>query len=143
MSTWRIAFKAAGNLEQLAAGCSQFFQRLHQSICLHLNRVKTFGELSCKRDAFLDEFDRFVRIGCFGQASCCQFFFENLHCQCRSRKVLADTVMQILANAALLAFADFEQFEFEAFTFGHFHSKRHGSLFHPGFQFLLQGTQPC
>src|SRR4029077_866994 len=114
---WRLAFEPAGYLEQFGRRSREFLQGLHESACVHLDRLEAFGKFPGQCNAVLDEVDGFGGLARFRGPPPRQFLAQDLNRKSRSREVLTQTVMKVVAQAAPLAPAHFQKLALQPLAF--------------------------
>ena len=114
-----VAIEAAGDSEEVLDFAGEVLQRRHQPVSGELHRQQSMRQLARHPDRLIDELCEargFVRFGAHRPRP--QLLFEHLAEECDAGEVLAEPVVQVLADAPLLALAGVENRAFELLAIG-------------------------
>src|ERR1700721_76979 len=108
------AFEAARRLEQILHLFSVARESGHQAVRIRDHWKQAARQFSRLVNRLVNEFNNFRRVARLRQRVLSQFALENFTHKGDSRKVLAQSIVQIFANSALFAGTHFQEGLFEA-----------------------------
>jgi hypothetical protein len=113
-----VETKFTANLEQFPGIFRQLLQRCHQTMRVECDRGQTAREHPRARDRVADAHGNHGCLFGFGFRFGQKVALQHVAHQLDASEALAQIVVQVLADAALLALANFEHFTLEALALG-------------------------
>lgn len=100
------ATEGAAHLEEIGGRFCILRERFHQAIALGFNRVQAVGEIARFKDARVEQLANLFCMVCCRVSSGDKLAVEQACHHRRSRKVLAESVVQLLADELLVTLTD-------------------------------------
>src|SRR5205807_5543243 len=112
------AVKSAAYAVELGHAVSQLTQGRHQTVGNDRDRVTTAAQLAYLSFGLPEQLRQTLRVVGFGQRFLGQLFMEHIVQIPQAGELLAQPVMEVLADAPLHVFADFQELAFQSLALG-------------------------
>lgn len=140
--------EGAGDAVELGCIVDEQAEGVHEAVRFGENGVETSGELADLGPGEVEQLGEPAGVGGLGQRFLGEFFLEDAGEVAHAGELLAEAVVEVLADAGALAFGDFEELAFEflaagdlAVQFGVAGAEFGGAFAHPGFEGAAEAAE--